>query len=113
MRGIVFPVWSDLKNPTGDSDLGSKLGGASAETLTSTGNSSSHDSSKNGECDNCDSANCDCAPRFSYSVSYFNWCVSEPSSEDEECQQVTVSFNRMKIRKSSRERRENLKQTSA
>jgi len=46
------------------------------------------------------------APSVSYSVSYFNWTVS--SSEDE-CEQVTLQLDRMKIRRTSRERNENLK----
>jgi len=44
--------------------------------------------------------------QISYSVKYFNYTVS--TSEDE-CDNVTVSLNRMKIRRSSRERNENLK----
>jgi len=43
--------------------------------------------------------------QISYSVKYFNYTVS--TSEDE-CDNVTVSLNRMKIRRSSRERNENL-----
>lgn len=45
--------------------------------------------------------------QISYSVSYFNYTVS--TSEDE-CDHVTVALNRMKIRRSSRERNENLKE---
>ena len=43
----------------------------------------------------------DSQPRISYSVSYFNWTVS--SSEDE-CENVTLKLDRLKIRRTSRER---------
>jgi len=45
--------------------------------------------------------------QISYSVKYFNYTVS--TSEDES-DIVTLSLNRMKIRRSSRERNENLKE---
>lgn len=136
--GIVFPAWQDHAAPTGDTGRGrpttnvdvleqlvaspvikstsrreqveqlSQQLNDSMSTSSASGNSS-HESSRNGDCDNnCSSGDCDCGPKFSYSVSYFNWCVSEPSSEDE-CDQITVSLNRIKIRKTSRERNENLK----
>jgi len=63
--------------------------------------------SKGDSCDNCEKNKCD--PRISYSVSYFNWSVSDQSSEDE-CENITVRLDRIKIRRSSRERNENLKE---
>ncbi len=48
-------------------------------------------------------------PKLSYSVNFFNWSVSDCSSEEEnenECRNVTMSLNRLKIRKSSKERNE-------
>lgn len=45
---------------------------------------------------------------MTYSVSYFNWSVSDESSEedDDDCRTVTLQLDRLKIRKSSRERNE-------
>jgi len=64
--------------------------------------------SKGDNCDNCGEHRTGATGdhHISYSVSYFNYTVS--TSEDE-CDFITVSLNRMKIRKSSRERNENLK----
>jgi hypothetical protein len=48
-------------------------------------------------------------PKLSYSVNFFNWSVSDCSSEEEDgndCKTVTMSLNRLKIRKSSKERNE-------
>ena len=46
-------------------------------------------------------------PKLSYSVNFFNWSVSDCSSdEDNDCKNVTMSLNRLKIRKSSKERNE-------
>lgn len=47
-------------------------------------------------------------PKLSYSVNFFNWSVSDCSSEEEneDCRNVTMSLNRLKIRKSSKERNE-------
>jgi len=62
-------------------------------------------------CDNCDGDSRTETEKeqhhISYSVSYFNYTVS--TSEDE-CDNVTISLNRLKIRRSSRERNDkNLK----
>jgi len=65
--------------------------------------------SKGDSCDNCENKECETHPRISYSVSYFNWSVSDQSSEDE-CENITVRLDRIKIRRSSRERNENLKE---
>jgi len=43
--------------------------------------------------------------KLSYSVKFLNWSVSDCSSDEEECRNVTLSLNRLKIRKSSKERR--------
>lgn len=47
-------------------------------------------------------------PKLSYSVNFFTWSVSDCSSEEEneDCRNVTMSLNRLKIRKSSKERNE-------
>jgi len=42
--------------------------------------------------------------KISYSVSYFSWSVS--SEDEDEASTVTLKFDRLKIRKSSRERNE-------
>ena len=43
------------------------------------------------------------SPKLSYSVSYFTWSVSDQSSEDE-CENITITLDRMKLRRTSRER---------
>ena len=43
------------------------------------------------------------SPKVSYSVSYFTWSVSDQSSEDE-CENITITLDRMKLRRTSRER---------
>ena len=92
--GTVFPAMPDLAGPKGDKRAGSV-------------NSSSK--GRDPACDNCDSSRTEEKEQhhISYSVSYFNYTVS--TSEDE-CENVTVSLNRLKIRRSSRERNDkNLK----
>jgi len=87
----------DLAGPKGDKRAGSVKSSTRASK---------------GPCDPCD--NCDDRTELekeqkhiSYSVSYFNYTVS--TSEDE-CDNVTISLNRLKIRRSSRERNDkNLK----
>jgi len=77
--------------------------------MTSSACDSSSLDSKGDSCDNCENNKCETHPRISYSVSYFNWSVSDQSSEDE-CENITVRLDRIKIRRSSRERNENLKE---
>jgi len=81
-------------------------------TMMSSACESSSLESKGDSCDNCENKDCDTQPRISYSVSYFNWSVSDQSSEDE-CENITVRLDRIKIRRSSRERNENLKEKDA
>ena len=78
----------DLAGPKGDKRAGSV-------------NSSSK--GRDPACDNCDSSRTEEKEQhhISYSVSYFNWTVS--SSEDE-CENVTLKLDRLKIRRTSKER---------
>lgn len=96
--GTVFPAMPDLAGPKGDKRAGC--------VKSSTGPRASKGRDP---CDNCDSSRTEEKEQhhISYSVSYFNYTVS--TSEDE-CDNVTISLNRLKIRRSSRERNDkNLK----
>ena len=96
-QGIVFPVRPDLESPKGDRSLGDrpKLPRDLPDPMFGD------------RCDNLNASEQQEQHHISYSVSYFNYTVS--TSEDE-CENVTVSLNRLKIRRSSRERNDkNLK----
>jgi len=86
------------------SNVGLDKTAMTSSAMTSSACDSSSLESKGDSCDNCENN-----PRISYSVSYFNWSVSDQSSEDE-CENITVRLDRIKIRRSSRERNENLKE---
>lgn len=128
MQEIVFPVLPDLESRKGDQSYHKvqsavkfdKLARPIPTATSATCESSSQDS-KGDSCDNYEheqreqgeleeNDSCDTHPKISYSVSYFNWSVSDQSSEEDECENITVRLDRMKIRKSSRERREILKE---
>ena len=96
MLKIVFPASPDLGYPRGDNVKagGISLNGGSAGEESSTLPNSACDSSQESG---------DQSGKISYSVSYFSWSVSDESSE-EECDTITLRLDRMKIRKSSRER---------
>jgi len=85
---IVFPALLDLDCPKGDVVRGGGSGGDS--TLP---NSASDSSGQEGPEDT--------HQKINWSVSYFNWSVSD---EDEEVDTVTLSLDRIRIRRSSRER---------
>ena len=92
--GTVFPARPDRAGLRGDRRLGSHPPCRPSECRDN--------------CDNCDSHRTNSEQHhISYSVKYFNYSVS--TSEDE-AEVVTVTLNRMKIRRSSRERNDkNLK----
>jgi len=122
MQGIVFPALQDLESPKGDtnpkvtnfhpvsqSTVDLVKPAVTNSALASSACDSSSLDSKGDSCDNCEQNRCETHPKISYSVSYFNWSVSDQSSEDE-CENITVRLDRIKIRRSSRERNENLKE---
>jgi len=123
---IVFPAKPDLEGPKGDR----RKGGNGAKPCNGDGARSSSNgtschgtrccngvpcptpghlsSSKGDRCDNCENRTGSEQHHISYSVSYFNYTVC--TSEEDEVDVVTVSLNRLKIRRSSRERNDkNLK----
>ena len=87
---VVFLALTDHESQKGDRSSKNKLLGVRNKAKTS-GNSSQ---------DGPDRAQ---SPRISYSVSYFTWSVSDQSS-DEEVEQVTLALDRVKLRRTSRER---------
>ena len=103
-QGIVFLALQDLEKNLGDSscckskhfqsDVDSRNKGRTSGIKPGL---SSCASDQCQQCPECDEAQ----PRISYSVSYFNWSVS--SSEDE-CENVTLRLDRLKIRRTSKER---------
>ena len=103
-QGIVFLALQDLEKNPGDSrrcnskhfqsDVDSRNKGRTSGIKPGL---SSCASDQCQQCPECEEAQ----PRISYSVSYFNWSVS--SSEDE-CENVTLRLDRLKIRRTSRER---------
>jgi len=92
MLGIVFPALPDLESQKGDR----RLSNQSFNLLRGT------EAGIQGDCEQDESNS-----RISYSVSYFNWSVSDQSSggEDDEVENVTLQLDRVKIR---RNRSENL-----
>jgi len=95
---VVFPAWSDLGSPRGDSD-GPRRGGSQGDSTLP--NSACDSSPEGGE-----EEEGPAEAKMTYSVSYFNWSVSDESSDDDDCRTVTLKLDRLKIRKSSRERNE-------
>ena len=105
---IVFLALTDHESQKGDRKSSSKsLGHVSSSKAKSGGiNSKNPGSNCAKSCDNCDECQRgeECPQNsISYSVSYFTWSVSDQSS-DEECEQITITLDRMKLRKTSRER---------
>jgi len=96
-------------HPVSQSNVDLEKSAMANSVTTSSACESSSLESKGDSCDNCQNNKCEENPRISYSVSYFNWSVSDQSSEDE-CENITVRLDRIKIRRSSRERNENLKE---
>ena len=103
-QGTVFPALPDLEKSPGDRRCKSKhfqwdvdSGRNKGRTSGIKPGSSSCAPDKCRQCPECEEAQ----PRISYSVSYFNWTVS--SSEDE-CENVTLRLDRLKIRRTSKER---------
>ena len=84
---VVFLALTDHESQKGDRSSKNKLLGVRNKGKTS-GNSSQEAPQ---------------SPRISYSVSYFTWSVSDQSS-DEEVEQVTLHLDRVKLRRTSRER---------
>ena len=103
-QGIVFLALQDLEKNQGDSCCKSRhfQSGVDSRNKGRTsgikpGLSSCVSDRQCQQCPECEESQ----PRISYSVSYFNWTVS--SSEDE-CENVTLKLDRLKIRRTSRER---------
>jgi len=103
MQGIVFLVLPDLESLKGD-----RLRGSRQDPLICD-HCDGKDGHKGKACDACEQrmgSEDQKTPNISFSVSYFNYTVS--TSEDE-CDNITINLNRLKIRRTSRERNENLK----
>lgn len=101
---VVFPAWSDLGSPRGDSE---GRGGSQGDSTLP--NSACDSSPEVGEEEEEGGSAAAAEAKMTYSVSYFNWSVSDESSEeddDDDCRTVTLQLDRLKIRKSSRERNE-------
>ena len=103
-QGIVFLALQDLEKNLGDSSCCKSKHFQSDVDIRNKGRTSgikpglsSSVSAQCRQCPDCEEAQ----PRISYSVSYFNWTVS--SSEDE-CENVTLRLDRLKIRRTSKER---------
>jgi len=107
MLEIVFLAMMDLESQKGDKSKNVKHLGKSSGINKSTKSTSSCS-------DKCDTKGEDDlegdiddggrqSPKLSYSVSYFTWSVSDQSSEDE-CENITITLDRMKLRRTSRER---------
>ena len=95
--GTVFPAKPDLAGPKGDT----KGRGCLKSPRASKGRDPPCDNHRDSRTEEKEQHH------ISYSVSYFNYTVS--TSEDE-CDNVTISLIRLKIRRSSRERNDkNLK----
>jgi len=93
MLGIVFPALPDLASLKGDR----RLSNPSSDPLRESEggrmvNSGLHDQD-------------DGSSHISYSVSYFNWSVSDQSSggEEDEVENVTLQLDRVKIRSNRNE----------
>lgn len=91
---------TDLESPKGDRSLksGKNVGG-----VNSKGNPSGINPVTEPETPDSDKSVSKESKGISFSVSYFSWTVS--SSEDE-AEQVTFALDRMKLRRTSRERNE-------
>ena len=119
---IVFPVWPDLGSLIGDT---SEHGGPDRRSPPGTplailpdgGNAVAVDASvgadQSGPASFCPLSAGEAgkeslaAPRLSYSVSYFSWSVSEDSEEEDAgLEALSSRLERVKIRRSSRERNE-------
>ena len=103
-QGTVFPALPDLEKSPGDRRCKSKHFQCDVDSGRNKGRTSGikpgSSSSAPHQCRQCPECE-EAQPRISYSVSYFNWSVS--SSEDE-CENVTLRLDRLKIRRTSRER---------
>lgn len=90
---------TDLESPKGDRSLksGKNLGGVNSKGINPVTEPETPDSDKSVKKAAKESKG------ISFSVSYFSWTVS--SSEDE-AEQVTFALDRMKLRRTSRERNE-------
>ena len=104
---IVFLALMDLESQKGDKSKNIKNVGKSSGINKATKSTSSCSDKCDTKCEDDLEGDIDeggrQSPKLSYSVSYFTWSVSDQSSEDE-CENITITLDRMKLRRTSRER---------